>query len=218
MTWSLPGRTCGRAGVALAGLALACALGPPAAAAPMLVVDVAGQGPDCILPACSMSVGGEVAVSITADEIPSGSDGRGLFGFGFRILFDGGALEASTPAIDGLWAGVQGTTQGFGSVGATANLFDPDTGQSLAPGPAGDGIALATVVFEALAPGLHTLALTHLTGEGDNLLFDGTALDGPDATGFFPTATLEVVAAPEPSAGALVGAAALAAAGLRRRR
>lgn len=201
----------------LVGLALLCALGSPAAALPMLVVDVAGQGADCILPACSVGTGQTVTVSVTADGIPTGSDGRGLFGFGFKILYDGSALQASTPTLGATWTGAQGTAEGFGVVGATANLFDPATGQSAPSGPSGDGILLARVVFEALAPGLHTLSLTHFTGEGDNVLFDGTTLDDPTATGFFPVASVEAEAVPEPAAAALLMAAGLGAAGLRRR-
>jgi hypothetical protein len=192
----------------LVPMLLALVLAMPAGAAPMLLLDLGGQGSATIL-----SPGESVSVVVLANGIPAGADGNGMFGFGYRVGFDSAGLSASTPVIDAaLWSGLASISVGTGEVGATANRLG-----ELA-GPFGDGILLATFEITALAPGSFDLTLSAFIGPGDNVLFDGSVLDGEAA--FFGTASLGVrsesdAAVPEPRAAALfvlgVGAVALAA-------
>lgn len=167
---------------------------PPAARAlPVLHVDVDGQGSTA-----TVAVGATVSVAWLASDIPAGDDGRGLFGFGFLASFDPAAFGIGALAVDAQWTPLATfTSVGAGLVGATSSRF----GQS--DGPVGDDIALATAVFTALQTGVYPVSLTHFVGEGDNVLFDGTVLDGAGA-GFFGTATISVVSVPEPALVALV--------------
>jgi hypothetical protein len=197
----------GRGGLVARTFALAMlvmALAVPSAAAPMLVLDLGGQGPGATL-----SPGESLVVSVLADGIPPGGDGNGMFGFGFRLAFDPAGLSAGDPAIDALWSGLSATSVMTGEVGATANRLGE------AAGPSGDGILLARFDVAALAPGSFVLSLAPFTGPGDNVLFDGTVLDGDAA--FFGMASVVVrsepaASVPEPGAAVLfaLGAGAVA--------
>ncbi len=191
-----------------AGLAGGVLLGSGGAqAAPMLSIDIDGQGPICDDP-CRVTI--ESTVSVIADDIPAGSDLRGLFGFGFRILFDANLFEADLVEVAPTWIGLQGSVDLPGEIGVTANLFDPVTGMSAPSGPSGNGILLATFRFVPLQRGVAHLSLQPFTGPGDNLLFDATVLDDMPA-GFFVSGMALV---PEPGLPLLLGLLALR---LRRR-
>ncbi len=174
-------------------------LSAPVAATPMLVLDVNGTGTSAVV-----SQGQTFVVVVSAEDIPTGTDGNGMFGFGFEIGFTPGSMTPSAPVIDAQWTGLSGTTLGPGVVGISANVL----GQT--SGPSGNGIALATIAFSADAPGVYILMLQALTGPGDNVLFDGTELDV--GAGFFTTAQVTILATPEPSVALLLagGLAALA--------
>lgn len=182
-------------------------LSSSAYAVPMLRIDVGGQGS-----AGSAPVGSTVTVSITLDGVPAGSDGNGLYGFGFRLAYDAALLAASQPVVAPIWTGLSSTANDPGSAGATANLFQQ--GIPLPP-LAGDGIPLATIDFDVLAGGVVTLTLAPFTGTGDNVLFDGTDLDTTADVAFFAqTGTI----LPEPATAWLAAAACAVAALSRTRR
>lgn len=163
---------------------LAISVSGPAGAASILL-DVGGQGPDA-----TIGLNETVTVAIFGDQIPLGSDGKGLFGFGFRILYAPAAgLSSDDPLLDSRWTGFQGSANAPGDVGITANLFQAESGYS-------GNVPLATIIFTSSdTPGLYTLTLTHFTGPGDNILFDGEILDDPGA-GFFSVGS---ILTPEPS-------------------
>lgn len=199
----ISGSESGRAGwrrlLGLGAIVLAL-LAESASAVPMLVIDLGGQGASG-----SATVGQVLNVSVSADQIPVGSDGNGLFGFGFLLSIAPATTSIGGVAIAPQWTGLSSISVTSGSVGVTANLLGASSG------PSGSGIALASFGLTALAPGVYALSLAALTGPGDNVLFDGTELDG--TASFFTTATLTVLA-PEPALGLLL---ALAAAVHRRR-
>lgn len=189
-------------------LALSTALwSEDARALPMLVVDLGGNGT-----AATILVGGTITVSITGEEIPIDGngvpgDGDGLFGFGFTITFDPAGVSPSAPAIHSQWTGNSSITVGSGEVGMTANR------QGESSGPAGSGVALASLTLEGLVAGDYTISLGPLTGPGDNILFDGTCLDAANGvactgenTAFFGSGALLTVV-PEPRLVALLAAA-----------
>lgn len=139
--------------------------------------------------------GSIVAATVRMDAVPAGSDGKGLFGMGFSLLFDAAGLAPATPALGPLWdgKGFSSARIGPGEVAFTANRFFE------ASGPAGSNVVLVTLSFQVLAEGRFTLALGPYTGPGDNILYDGTALDG--GPGFFTSSAL--VGVPEPGTLAL---------------
>ena len=180
--WLVRHRQVWGAGVGLLGLVLLVA---PARALPRLDVNVGGSGALGVV-----EVGHTITVDVRASGIPAGSDGNGLFGFGFSILYSSAGLSASDPQLGPLWiaTGFDDSRNDPGNVGLTANRFFQQSG------PFGDGILLGSIVFSGLAMGSYALDLTHFTGVGDNLLFDGAILDAGSA--FFPDVTIVVV--PEP--------------------
>jgi hypothetical protein len=196
---------------AFAFAVLACAA-RPAGATPMLTLDIAGNGPACV--ASCIAPGDTVQVTVLGQGIPAGSDGRGLFGFGFRVTFDEFDLTASNLAADPQWTGLVSTDLGAGEVGITGNLFDPGGGGS-SSGPSGDGVVLGSFDLELglFAQGFYTLTLQAFSGPGDNVLFDGTELDGGSNPGFFTTGLV-----PEPGIAALGALALVLVPGRRARR
>jgi hypothetical protein len=154
----------------------------PAAEAATMAIDAAGQG-------VTATVGGDFDVAIRLDGVPAGSDGKGLFGFGFSLVFDASAFSVVSVSIaSSPWTGFADTSSTAGLASATANVFGSPSG------PSGDAIPLATVRLSPLATGVFTLALATRSGVGDTILFDGTALDA--ASDFFGGASVTVV--PEP--------------------
>ena len=130
----------------------------------------------------------------------------------FRAAFALAMLAgASSAAIAGpLWVGTGFTTSHNdpGDVGIIANR------QFMTGGPDGDDILLASIDFTGTAPGLSSLTVGYYTGgSGDNILFDGTVLDGSPS--FFQSGSIEVV--PEPQTALLLGMG-LTFLGARRRR
>lgn len=176
--------TIARALCALIGLV--SSLAEPIDAAPLLYLDLGSGADQIVVPA-----GSTFTVRVLASEIPAGSDGLGLFGFGFGLTFASSGLSASTPAAGPLWDGT-----GFlqvrhqpGDIGLLANRFFE------ADGPDGDDILLGTFEVTAQQPGLYALDLGYFSGgSGDNVLFDGTVLDEDPQT-FFRDASIRVVAA-----------------------
>jgi hypothetical protein len=169
------------------------ALAGGAHAAPNLTLDFSGNGPHG-----SANVGDTVTVSIIANEIPAGTDSKGLFGFGFDLSFDPSLVAASPATAGPLWAlsGFSDSSSTASSVGLSANRFFQ------ASGPSGSGILLATIDLLAQSAGVSSLELSWYTGgPGDNSLFDGTVLDG--SASFFVGGSLEVI--PEPSSALLIG-------------
>jgi hypothetical protein len=191
------------AALATASLFLAS---PAALAAPNLTVDFSGLGPDG-----TATLGDSLTLSIVANEIPAGSGGAGLFGFGFDLSFDDSILSATPAAAGPLWdgAGFSDASSTASSVGLSANRFFFNSG------PSGDDILLATIEFTALVTGFSPLDLTWYTGgAGDNMLFDFTTLD--TSPNFFADGSLTVISiVPEPSTSILIG---LGLAGLGARR
>jgi hypothetical protein len=189
---------------------IAAALSIPAARAEaLLLLDVAGQGSSAVV-----APDETFTVQVLAQDLPAGSDGNGLFGFGFEIGFAPGAFAAGTPSIEPVWTGQQATSVSAASVGATANRSGETCGPFGTNCALGSGsVLLASVELTALADGPFTLSLGHFTAAGDNVLFDLTVLDLEAS--FFQGATVEVV--PEPSVAILLGAPLLLVA-LRRRR
>jgi hypothetical protein len=169
-----------------------------ASALPVLTVDVAGQGR-----VATIAPGVAVPLRVIITDVAGPS---GLFGFGFTLGFDG-AISLSEASIHPTWTGFTSSAGSPGFLGFTGNRF----GQSA--GPVGDEIVLVELLLEG-APGTHDLSLSHFTGPGDNVLFDGTILDS--GASFFRAGT--VVVLPEPSTLLLVtvGVLALSLAGRAR--
>jgi hypothetical protein len=168
---------------------LAAALGGlPAAAAPFMYLDVAGQGDEA-----RVDPEKTFTVTVWADDIPEGGDGRGMFGFGFTASFAATGFTGSTPVADSQWTGGSDASYQAGWVKLTANR------EGEASGPFGDDIRLGSFdLTSKLQAGLFSLTLTHWSGPGDNVLFDTTDpdwfLDSDPA--FFRSAQIEVI--PEP--------------------
>jgi hypothetical protein len=166
----------------------------PALAEPILALDLNGQGPEV-----TVGPGAQVGVAVFASGIPLGSDGLGLFGFGFSLLYDTD-LVVTNLVLDPLWVGT-----GFddirnepGDAGLISNLFFESAG------PSGDGILLGTVYFATPTPSTTTaysLELSYFTAEGDNVLFDGTSLDSQ--AGFFGVGGT-IIVTPEPTTALLI--------------
>ncbi len=195
----------GAAGVGAAGLRrgvlallVAFVASGEAWASPFLFLDIGGDGPDGMV-----GVGVSKQVEILMSEVPPGSDGRGLFGFGFSITYDTAGIEISDlefgPLFDG--TGFDDTRDDPGNAGLTSNRFFQ------ASGPFGDDILVATVVVTGLEEGTFALTLDPFSGVGDNVLFDNSVLDAdPD---FFQDGS--IIVTPEPGSLALLGAVALPA-------
>jgi hypothetical protein len=164
---------------------LALLLAVPAYALPRLEATIGGGGSLGFV-----ELGQTVTVEVRASGIPAGSDGNGLFGFGFAFLYSSTGLSAANPQLGPLWisTGFDDSRNDPGDVGLTGNRFFQQNG------PFGDNILLGSIVFTGLALGTYLLDMTHFTGVGDNLLFDGTILDA--GSSFFSNATIQVV--PEP--------------------
>ena len=162
---------------------------PQALAVPIMYLDIGGTGANA-----SIGQGESVTVSILASGIPAGTDSNGMFGFGFDLAFDSLGLAPSNLALGPLWqfTGFDASLNTAGHVGLISNRF------FLASGPSGDNILVGTVDFQGLAPGVHDLTLGYFTGIGDNILFDGAALD--TTASFFGAGSISV---PEPSTWAL---------------
>lgn len=166
----------------------------PALAAPVLEIDLDDQGSQI-----SVQRGAMITLEVLASDIPAGSDGLGLFGFGFSLLFEQTALSVSDLEAGPLWTGTGFDDQRNdpGNVGLTSNRFFESSG------PSGDGILLGTLqLIAGNELGTFPLTLTHFVGVGDNNLFDGTALDGA-GSGFFGSGG-SVTIVPEPASGLLL--------------
>jgi hypothetical protein len=183
------------------------ALAAPARAIPTLELSIGGGGSFGVV-----NVGDTITVDVLASGIPTGSDGNGLFGFGFSIEYSAIGLAASDPQPGPLWVltGFEDSKNDPGDVGLTADRFFQESG------PFGDDILLGSIVFEGLVDGIFMLDLTFYTGVGDNLLFDGTILDA--GSSFFPQGTIQVVPEPGTLGLVLVGLFLLRATRLHRAR
>ncbi len=168
-------------------------------ALPMVHLDFEGGGTAAVV-----GVGETVRVDVWASGIPPGSDGLGLFGFGWSLGYDAGGLGAADPVPGSLWVGTgfSETRNQPGDTGLLANRFFE------AFGPFGDDILLGSVVLTALVPGLFSIELSNFTGIGDNVLFDGSVLDS-DPAAFFGEGSIEVVPIPNVPATHAAGRVAL---------
>ena len=173
-------------------------------AAPIMTIDIGGTGSSA-----NLGIGSTVTVSLYGDEIPAGTDGNGLFGFGFAITFDDTVLSSSAATAGALWVGVGNSTShnNPGDVGIIANRM------YVTSGPSGNDILFASIDFTGIALGLSGLTVSYYTGAGDNILFDMTELDGSPS--FFQSGSIEVV--PEPQTALLLGMG-LTFLGVQRRR
>lgn len=149
-----------------------------------------------------LAVGDLFDVDIAISNVPEGEDGRGLFGIGFALAYSSTALAYEGGALDELWlsTGFSDRSDVPGSIGWTA------TRAFQRSGPSGESVALGRMTFRVLSGGLHSLSLAGLTGPGDNVLYDGTILDG-DSSFFSDGLTLDVslVVVPEPGTAILLG-------------
>lgn len=188
---------------AVVGAVLLLLVSAPAHAVPLMHLSVGGAGPDG-----NVRTGDSVTLSILASGIPAGSDGFGLFGFGFDIGFDATGLAASNLTLGPLWqlTGFDDSLDLPGLVGLTSNRFFQTSG------PFGDDILLGTIDFQGLVRGSYDLTLGFFTGVGDNVLFDGTMIDADP--GFFGTGSITV---PEPVSSVLFLIGLLALSSSRRR-
>jgi len=167
------------------GFALALLASAPAAATVTVRV---------VSPVSEVSVGEIFSIQLRAEA------SQPILGFGLDLGFDGAVLAIDAPpAIGPLWD----------------PLVAPD-GDGLAglvfpAGLTGD-LLLATLSFEALAPGTTDIVASFTAGD----LTEGFPLDpsGFDADVSFVGAPIQVV--PEPAAGLLVAAGLLGLAGYRR--
>jgi len=181
---------------ALAALSVAGLLASaPAFAVPSMNIQVDGGGPNG-----TIATGETVTVSLYGNDIPvgGGAPNDGLFGFGFAITFNDSILDSSAAIAGPLWVGTgfDDSRNDPGDVGMTANRF------FMADGPDGDDILLASIDFTGLTVGLASLSVGYYTlGSGDNILFDGTVLDG--SPNFFESGLIEVI--PEPQTALLLG-------------
>jgi hypothetical protein len=154
-------------------------------AEPIVHLDLGSAGDEVVVAA-----GASFTIRVLASGIPSGSDGLGLFGFGFGVTYDSAGLSTGAPLVGPLWdgTGFQQERNQPGDVGLLANRFFE------ADGPFGDEILLGSFQVTALQPGLFVLDLGHFSGVGDNVLFDGTVLDG-NPESFFRDGSIRVVSA-----------------------
>jgi hypothetical protein len=173
-------------------------------AAPIMTIDIGGTGSSA-----NLGIGSTVTVSLYGDEIPVGTDGNGLFGFGFAISYDDTLLSSSAATAGALWvsAGYDEFRNDPGDVGMTANRY------FMSSGPTGDDILFASIDFTGIAAGLSSLTVSYYNGAGENILFDMTELDGSPS--FFQSGSIEVV--PEPQTALLLGMG-LTFLGVQRRR
>ena len=143
--------------------------------------------------------GSMVAASIRMRGVPAGSDGRGLFGFGFTLTFDESGLAPSAPMLGPLWAGKGFSSEqaAVGELGLTANRFFESSG------PSGEDVLLATLLILVQGEGRFELTLGPATGPGDNILYDGTRLD--EGAAFF-SGSSAIVGVPEPGTWMLMAA------------
>lgn len=184
---------------------LAAGLSPGAAeAAPLMFLDVAGQGGSAVV-----DLGASFTAEVWIQDIPPGDAGNGLFGFGFDLRFDPSAYAAAEPVAEAVW-----TVGGTFLTSSSSGIIASRTGQTC--GPFGTNCSLgtgvvrvATVELTALLTGVHALELTHLSGPGDNVSFDLTVHD-EDAS-FFAGAAVAVVPEPAESRLVLLGLLALLA-------
>lgn len=183
---------CAKTALALLGLS-ALVAASAAHATPSMTIDIAGSG----LNNGTINVGQTVTVSLYGNDIPVGTDGNGLFGFGFAIVFDDSVLNSSVATAGPLWTGTgfSASHNDPGDVGITANRM------LIGSGPDGDDILFASIDFTGTAVGLSNLTLGYYIGAGDNILFDGTVLD--TSLTFFESGSIEVV--PEPQTALLLG-------------
>jgi hypothetical protein len=185
--------------------ALVMCLAGQSSAVPYVHVNVGGAGPDGTISA----PGGTIAVEVLASDIPAGSDGLGMFGMGFTILFDDAGLTAADGVLGPLWylTGFDDSRNDPGNVGLTSNRFFQESG------PSGDDILLGTIEFTAEQVGTWALTLDYFTDVGDNILFDMTILDD-DPGAFFTSGSISII--PEPASFALVLAGFAGLCGWRR--
>jgi len=182
----------------LAFLCVMVLLAAPAAYAtsieidPIMNIEVGGSGTSD-----TIGVGETVTVSLYDNEIPAGTDGNGLFGFGFAIVYDDSVLTSSAATAGALWVNV-GFTDSRNTPGDVGMLVSRSFVSS---GPSGNDILLASIDFTGVSPGVTSLTVGYYTGPGDNVLFDGTVLD--NSLSFFQSGSIEVV--PEPQTALLLG-------------